>query len=826
MTMADLTGVRRLWLGAEDEIDATRLFRRTFEIDDATRVTEATVSLFADANYHLWVNGAYLGRGPTFFHPHRRPVDAYEIGARLKSGRNVVAVLAHSPGIALHNYLPAGTPGLVARVDVAFESGEPITITTDNRWKASLQHGWLGDTPRRSWAIGFVECFDANTHPDGWQTPEFDDAAWSEASERPPFPFGLSGTYLDTGLPRLRFVWQPVVKQLGRHGADAEAHTLNREHGTSEFAAALMAEPWQTEYSFRVSGITDAPRGGFTVERLNESEGAALCFDLGKEYIGGVCFQMRSDSDGLIDVGWAELVEGERPQLMRKGNSYADRYLARAGSNLWFPIGFSAGRYLTLVLRGFSGTVQFTRLGMLASEPKLDWSGAFECSNTRLGEVFSLCARTVRVGTQESLMDCPTREQASYVGDGNPNARWISRLTGDFSFWRRLILETFAVQREDGQIKTVTFSGERIILIDYSLLAVVGVRDYVLETGDVETARSVLEGCRRVLSWYEARRNADGLFDLPWETMPREAPWVAAPASPLDALEDAGLNLFIDHPGLGWHNRNDPGIDRRGLNAAINALLVQTLRALADLEEWCGADGQESLRSEADAVSQRAAAVFWNQAETAFADGIFEGALLPRISQQTNTWCLGANFCDREQGRAVLRRILRVDDAALARSGPYFWYYMLPALVEHGMVAEAAAAVETLWGDMLDQDATTAWETFAGDELDSYCHPWSAVPADFLPRSVGGIGSLPAGRSEIDLRPQIELLEWVRAHAFTAQGPVTVAWKWDNAECRLSGSLPPGVTGRLHLPGAAPVEVEGDWTFAASETNGIERSTR
>ena len=34
------------------------------------------------------------------------------------------------------------------------------------------------------------------------------------------------------------------------------------------------------------------------------------------------------------------------------------------------------------------------------------------------------------IGTQETVIDCPSREQGFYVGDGHPIARWISMVSG------------------------------------------------------------------------------------------------------------------------------------------------------------------------------------------------------------------------------------------------------------------------------------------------------------------------------------------------------------------------------------------------------------
>ena len=809
----DLSVCRRVWLGREDETNATRLFRRRFRIGGHVSEQTACLSLFADSRYHLWVNGTHVGRGPTFFHPHRRPVDIYDIAAYLRPGENVVAVLVHSVGIALHNYVPAGCPGLVARLELRAGNGATQTIVTDASWKATAQTGWRTDTPQKTWAIGFVESFDARIAPAGWQEVDFNDTAWLAAEEHPQFQPGAPGVYHENSMPRLRFSWIPVRALLRVGIVPGLPHELRRSDDRSVYAAALMAEKWDAGTTVELKGRLNDEGGGIVLESLTAGDGVGLSFDLGRQHTGAVCFTLECESEGTVDVGWSEVLEDGRPQMLRKKNSYADRYVARPGKNLWMPFNFSAGRYVCLILRGFTGRVRLHRIGMLASEPELDWSGSFACSDPTLNDIWALGVRTVRVGTQESLMDCPTREQAAYVGDGNPTASWIGRLTGDYSYWRELIRETFAVQNEEGQIKSIVFSGMRHILLDYSLLAIVGARDYLLETGDRETIHEILPACGKLLGWYRARCNAEGLFDLPWESLPSTDDWVRNPASAHDTVRDPGYNIFIDHPGLGWHNQNEPGIDRRGLNAAMNALLVLALRAAAEMMEEGDAGAAGDLSREADRLAAVAGQRFWNPAKGVFADGVLDGRLLPQISQQTNTWCIAAGFADAGRSHAVLQRILDPADTAMARSGPYFWYYMYGVLANAGMMNSALSETRRLWSKMLAGGATTAWETFAGDHLDSFCHPWSAAPVDFLLRHVAGIGSLPAEAAEIELRPRPDVLDQVEARVMTRRGPVILSWHREGRGTLLQGELPAGIAGRVCFPEGGMKRVTGRWTM-------------
>lgn len=811
----------RLWLGNEDEVGAVRLFRRTFSVSNPTALQSATCHIFADSKYHLWINGTYLGRGPTFFHPHRRPVTTYDLHPFLHLGQNTVAVLVYSPCISLHNYVPSGHPGLITRIDLTDINDHTESLLSDHAWKATAESGWLGDTPRRTWAIAFVECYDARIAPRGWQHQDFDDSTWKAAEELPLFHKGYKGTFIENDVPALRFYWAPVKTLLDTRIASGPTHTFHREDEPPAYAQALMQETWEPLHNdFTSWGELNDQGGGIVLEGCRPDRNMVLLFDLGAQYTGSISFDMASDSEGLIDIGWAELVEDGKPQILRKRNSYADRYLAHAGANHWFPHSFNSGRYIAMIFRGFKGTIRLHRVGMLACEPLANWAGEFKSENKTLNAIWHLCERSLRVGTQEGLMDCPTREQAAYIGDGNPTAAWIGRVTGDYRHWRHLIRETFAVQGQDGQIKTTVFSGMTGVLIDYSLLAIIGCRDYYRETGDLDTVTEILPAADRLIQWYREKTNAVGLFDYPSETFPTEWLWVKNPATAYDTLKAPGLILFIDHPGMGWHNREDPGIDRRGLNAGINALYALTLRALADLHDACKSPAGAAYREAADKLVQAAREIFWSRSKGLFVDGMLKGKRLRQVSQQTNTWCIMSGMADSDKAREILRKITTSSDPTMARSGPYFWTYMFPALVEMGLADLALESAEKLWAGMLTQGATTLWETFSGDYLDSYCHPWSGAPVEFLLRDIAGIGSLPHGQSQIDLKPRPDLLEEVDARAFTAQGPVTIRWVHREGHIEMSGILPPKTTGLLYLPArTTPITLTGgEWAIREPRT--------
>lgn len=801
--------VARIWTGANGAGARTCLFRRAFDIPVSAR--SCTLHLFAESRYHVWLNDEYLGRGPAFHHPTELLVDTYGLLKcdGVKDGRNVLAVLVQSLDVSFHNHVPTGEPGLVATIEIVSSAGEAITIPTDSEWKMTGQTGWRTDSPRRCWAIDYLEEFEMAVAPTGWRAIDFDDGDWGKPESFRPATTVPGGRFLSRPLPALAHGHQYPTKFLGLFSIREPASPERRFSSSGELGKSIMLAEWKRREP------ADVPAGGttFSVDGLSSTEGAVVCFDLGAEFVGQVVLECDCPGPGTIDVGWSEVAENGRPLIVRKGVGYVDRIHAVKGRLKWSPIQFSAMRYLVLVLRGFNAPVRVERFGVRASEPDVGWTGTFQSNDDRLNDVFAMCARSLRVGTQETQMDCPSREQAAYIGDGMLTGRWFAQLTGDVRHWRYLIHEQFRRQSSSGILRAAIFSGRNDTCIDYTLFAVIGLRDYVTFSDDTDSARELIDNARMAFAFFDRYRANHGLCTWTFDRNQSIASWenVYDPAQPVFGESD-GLVLIIDHPGMGWHNKNEAGIDRRGTNAALNALIVIAKRALADLEDIVGErSNARALREDAERLADLIGKTFFDPARSVFVDGVLDGERLKQISEQTNTLAIAARCCDDDTARGILSSLLTNPDDKIARNGPYFWAYLFPELLRLGLHELGARCTRARWGKMLDGGASTLWETFLGDDLDSWCHPWAAAPVDFLSAGILGLPLISDGM-EIVLRPRFDLLSSASGSAFTNQGWISISWSRVGNAFEIRGTLPNGVEAAVLSPtGRSIAKARGEW---------------
>lgn len=161
-------------------------FRRTFDVRRPVR--DALLRITADARYEVYLNGRWLGHGPVRSWPSPWPVDAYDLSAELRPGRNVVAVLVQDIGIETFQYIH-GQPGLLAQLVWKDAAGGAQRVVTDRSWRAVVNEAFAWPVPRISVQQAWEEQYDAREPLCGdgrWKGPGYDDRDWPRAIETRP----------------------------------------------------------------------------------------------------------------------------------------------------------------------------------------------------------------------------------------------------------------------------------------------------------------------------------------------------------------------------------------------------------------------------------------------------------------------------------------------------------------------------------------------------------------------------------------------------------------------------------------------------------------
>lgn len=789
----------RMWSGCVGPDTQTRLFRRRLKVTG--KVQNAKLRIFAQAKYLLYTNGNFTDRGPCFHHPMVAPFDSHDLTDQLAEGDNVIAVFVQAINIGIHNHVPSGEPGLCVHLQWEDDAGIHV-IEADKLWRVSDQTGWQWPTPQRTWAIGSVEIFNMSKAQSNWQTTNFNDTHWDTPKITPlgqTVPSGV--TPINRPTPMLQYYWvgltaenimdfkattDPVLPIAANDPKELHARRLEELSLSAPLAEMqIFSDQKQNKSTLKVTGLTP-------------QSGAVLHFDLNTMHIGQVLLDCVLPSNGVIDIAWTEALTDGKPCWSRKGASYVDRIYATAGQLDWRPITFSGMQYVTLIFRGFTGDIQINRIGVHASMPDVNWPTDFATSNPLIDDIHAVCQRTICVGNQESLMDCPTREQATYIGDGLPVAKWIYQLTGDSRYFKDMVIEQFRRPSKCGLVRSTLYSWRDDTLIDYNLIAILGTRDYLQLTGDKKTVQNILPAARKLIGWFtDQLKNNDGL--LSWQWHPNSMHGTFENQFDPTRPKIMGINLFIDHAGMGWHCVHEAGIQRRGVNAALHAFVCLALDAMAQIETQVGSPtNAQTYQSLASQLTAKCSKLFFDPKQNYFIDGVLDGKPHKQVSEQTNTLAILAGWCAPEQARDILTRLLTKNDKAIARNGYYFWIYTFEALRKLDMIPQSLQMIQKHWEKIIEAKSSTVWETMAGDDLDSFCHPWSCVPASTLLTDILGLGNLHLDSPT--LLPRYDLLDHAQGSIHTRHGKASISWQTDAQGLAIQGTLPLGMTADILSP--------------------------
>jgi alpha-L-rhamnosidase len=112
---------------------ATRYFRRVFELPEGRKIKSAEWLVTGDDEFAAFVNGEQVGTGGNY-----NEATGCDLRDQLRPGRNVLAAWVKNNGSAPN---PAG---FLAVLRIQFESGAPMVLPTDEKWRTSAEElaGW------------------------------------------------------------------------------------------------------------------------------------------------------------------------------------------------------------------------------------------------------------------------------------------------------------------------------------------------------------------------------------------------------------------------------------------------------------------------------------------------------------------------------------------------------------------------------------------------------------------------------------------------------------------------------------------------------------
>lgn len=416
----------------------------------------------------------------------------------------------------------------------------------------------------------------------------------------------------------------------------------------------------------------------------------------------------------------------------------------------------------------------------------LEDAGSFSCSNERLNRIQEMCRSTFLANVVGVQSDCPHRERFGYGGDIAATSEAFLMNFDMAGFYAKTVRDWADAARPDGRFTdTAPFVG-----IDYCGVGWAMVHPLLLE---------------------QLYRHYGGRILLE-EQVPVAIRWLET--------EAAGREDGLVTRGLGDHE----AMAGAGGPVLTTPMFIDSARRVARLARLIG---DEAAAARCEAMADESAKAWAD----AFLDS--ETRMVGGGSQSEVTFALGFGAAPPAVRPLIFKQLLEglaASDGPRLTTGIFGTRFLLEQLSLNGRsdLALALADRSTLpsWGWMLENDATTLWEHWAGsDNTYSHSHPMFGSVSAWFFRWLGGIQPADdaVGFDRIVIRPQVVPgLEWVRCSHRSIRGLVESNWSVTPETLRFEIAIPPDASALVELP-AGPGDDLREGGLPLSDVSDIER---
>lgn len=424
--------------------------------------------------------------------------------------------------------------------------------------------------------------------------------------------------------------------------------------------------------------------------------------DVGYEAVGYLTIEAKGSCNDVVRLYYGEeLTDNGRVRYeMRCNCSYREEWLLSGGEDSLENYDYKAFRYAEIHLpKG----VSVSDIRMKIRHYPYKKRAVYNTENEKLKSILKLCEDTVKYGTQENFVDCPTREKGQYLGDVSIAARAQAILTGDTTLIKKAIRDFCNSSFICPGLMAVSVSSLMQEIADYSLQLAATVLWVYRFDGDMDFLRYAEPYMTGVYEYFSRFAGADGLLRKQTEKW-NMVDW------PMNLRDDYDFPIVRPIESEEPHN-------------VLNAFWYGFIVALNGIYHQLGIPKlgiQERIKNSY-------VKTFYKEEKGLFTDSYASD----HSSMHSNVLPLLFGICDGDS-ELILRIVELIKAKKLTSAGTYMSYFTLSALTKHGYrdVAEELACDDGCWLNMIREGGTTAFEAWGKDQKwnTSLFHPWSVSP--------------------------------------------------------------------------------------------------
>ncbi|MBC7903136.1 MAG: alpha-L-rhamnosidase, partial [Gemmatimonadaceae bacterium] len=613
-------------------------FKKTFTYPASTG--KFIVHVSGDNRYQLFVNGKYVGNGPSRGDLMHWRFESFDIAALLKPGENIISAtvwnFAEKKPLAQISY----QTGFLLQADELQNS----VVNTNRSWMVIKDNAYrpLDVKVRGFYAGGPGEQFDAAKHPWNWNISDPAVLAWPAAKETiPASPLKSMQAYGEpTG-------YVLVPREIPAMQETNQRFTVVRRSDIKAGDFLKGKSPLLIPANKKISILID--QGWLT------NAYPSLSFSKGKEATIRLIY-----AEALLDKNNAK---GNRNEIEGKRiEGIEDIVMADGGDDRSFrPLWWRTFRYVGLEIETKEQALTINDFFSTFTGFPLAEKARFECNDTSLTAIWKAGWLTQRLCAGETFFDCPYYEQLQYAGDARIQSLVSSYVSGDTTLMRNALIALNDSRFPDGLTQSRYPTNRIQIIPTFSLVWITMIHDYYMHCKDDKLIKELLPGVTGVLDWYEQRMDASGMVGATewWD--------------------------FVDWVRQGWTNGAPPGA-YPGQSSVISLQYVYTLQKAALLYKAFGwNDRTTHYEQQAEKIKTAVKNMCFDEKKKLVAD-------LPdkkSLSQHAYVLAVLTGIISPEERKAVMKNISA--DTSLAQCSYYFKFYFTEALRYAGLADQFTA---------------------------------------------------------------------------------------------------------------------------------------
>lgn len=333
-------------------------------------------------------------------------------------------------------------------------------------------------------------------------------------------------------------------------------------------------------------------------------------------------------------------------------------------------------------------------------------------------DIAKVSENTLRDCMQGVYEDGPKRDQRLWMGDLYLEALANTASFRQYDLTKRCLYLLAGLSNPDNgllysnMVEYPAPHAQKTFFVDYALSYVLTLHDYLQATGDVETAKDL---------WPVAKNQINAVLQ--------------------QAIDKNHLyaNTGYQYPGMMvsmvFFDWAPVTLDN---HAAIQGLLSYVMDHAYAMAKRIGKENE--VKDYPAIVNQLRAAgrkAYWNSKQK-----LVESGTEKQLSYTGTSWAVLGGIINKKEAREAIKNVM-ASSKAIKPGTPYANHFLVAAMLQCGMNAEARKYVEDYWGGMVRLGADTFWEYYVPDNqlfssyngytlLNSYCHAWSCTPVYFI----------------------------------------------------------------------------------------------